>query len=287
MSERRCIVLLCAYDGGAFSGFQRHPPNPTIQGALEGALQRLGLAGRIEGAGRTDRGVHACGQVVAFRSREAIDPGDLQRRLMGELPDELVILAAREAPDSFHPRFSAIRKTYRYRIFTGAQPPPWAERFTWTLPDLRGFPTVVEPVVSLDVEAMKECLTACVGRHDFSLLIHPRAQGKKVRWLDRATLQVTPLAGGTLYDMAFVAEGFLRHQIRNLVGMVASAGLGLLPREERVRLLSAEGDRWRGARAPGRGLTLERVGYRAGEDPFLDHDPGLNAHTNGSNGAPR
>lgn len=268
MSERRCYALLCAYDGGAFSGFQRHPPNPTVQGTLEDALRRLGVAARVEGAGRTDRGVHACGQVVAFRSREALDPHDLQRRLAAELPEGLVLLAAREAPPSFHPRFSAIRKTYRYRIWTGPEPSPWAARFAWTLPDRRGFPTITAPQVSLDLRAMEETLTACRGRHDFSLLTHPRAQGKKVRWLDVADLRARPLDGGTLVDLTFEAPGFLRHQIRNIAGVVATAGLGLLPTNERERLLAAEGDRWRGARAPGRGLTLEGVGYREGEDPF-------------------
>lgn len=263
MSTKHCHALLVAYDGGAFAGFQRQPPLPTVQGALEDALVALGLPARIEGAGRTDRGVHACRQVVAFRSSAAIDPEELPSRLSSLLPEGLEVLAATRMPYAFHPRFSSITKVYRYRVSTA--PSPWAERFTWILPDPRGFPTLREPP-ALDREAMERALSRCRGWHDFSLLTHPRAQGKARRRVDGAELRIGE--AGTLYELTFTAEGFLRHQIRNLVGMTISAGLGLTSEAEVARLLSGEGERWRGARAPGRGLTLLRVGYRQGEDPF-------------------
>lgn len=266
MARKTCYALLCAYDGSAFAGFQRQPPLPTVQQALEDALRALGLVGRIEGAGRTDRGVHACRQVVAFRTASAVDPATLPERLAERLPAELVVLAAREMPYAFHPRFCCRDKHYRYLLTIAREPDDWARRFTWTLPDPRGFPGIDE--VRLDREAMERTLALFVGTHDFSLLAHPRAGGKSARRLEAATLRVHEDEGRSVWAFDFRAPGFLRHQIRNMVGVAVSAGLGLVDEAEVLRLLSGRGERWRGARAPGRGLTLVEVGYAPDTAPF-------------------
>lgn len=263
---KRCYALLCAYDGSAFAGFQRQSPLPTVQETLETALRDLDLRARIEGAGRTDRGVHACRQVVAFRTAKPVEPDLLPSQLNARLPPELEVLAARQMPYSFHPRFSSREKVYRYRVAVAPQADDWARRFCWTLPDRRGFPGLEE--AHLDLDAMERALALCQGVHDFSLLAHPNAKGKAVRLLEEASLALLPGQGRELYEFRFRAPGFLRHQIRNLVGMVISAGLSLLDEAEVGRLLSGKGERWRGARAPGRGLALARVGYAPREDPF-------------------
>lgn len=265
---RRCTALLCAYDGGAFSGFQRQPPLPTVQGALEAGLNALRLHARVEASGRTDSGVHARRQIVSLRSEGPLPAAELPRLLARHLPRALSVLAAREVDFSFHARHSAVAKLYRYRLSTSPAPGSWERRFAWTLPDPRGFPGLQAPV-TLDLDALREALAACTGRRDFSLLVHPRASGKRVRLLTRAELQVTGApGGGQLISVTLAAPGFLRHQIRNVMGVAVTAALGLLPPGELARLVAGEGDRFRGARAPGRGLTLWDVQYRRGEDPF-------------------
>lgn len=268
MADKHCYALLVSYDGAAFSGFQKHPAMPTVQSALESALAAIGVPVQVEGGGRTDAGVHARGQVVTFRTREALDAAALPARLARHLPVELAILRAVEAPWSFHARFSARSKHYRYRVSTGPSPSAWEERFTWTLPDPRGFPEV-EAVERLDEGAMRAVLAAYEGWHDFKNLAHPKTSGKTRRLLLRATLAVRErAAGGARYEFAFASPGFLRHQVRNLVGVAVTGGLGLLPEGALEQLLSGKGDRWRGARAPGRGLVLWEIGYPPGEDPF-------------------
>jgi tRNA pseudouridine38-40 synthase len=266
--HKRCFALWIGYEGSAFAGFQRQPPFPTVQGALEAALAAAGIHGRLEGASRTDAGVHARKQVVAIRTADPLEAGALPGLLARRLPRELGVLAAREVPWSFHPRHSAVAKVYRYRICTSPAPTPWERTATWTLPDPKGFPDLAGPV-TLDGARLGATLAAATGRHDFTALVHPKGIGKRVRLLSRAEVHDRPSpGGGTLYEVTLAAPGFLRHQIRNVVGMAVTAALGRLADDEVARLLAGEGDRWRGARAPGRGLTLWDIGYRRGEDPF-------------------
>lgn len=270
MAERSCYVLLCSYDGGAFSGFQRQAPLITVQGALEDALAALGMKVRVEGGGRTDAGVHARRQVVSFRPRLNIplDTSALPGLLAEHLPEGLQVLEAVQAPMSFHARFAATTKIYRYRVSVAPQPSDWEERFTWVLPDTRGFPDV-EEVRELDEEAMRGILTSLTGWHDFRLLAHPAAEGKTHRLLSRAELEISESpSGGKLYEFTFTGPGFIRHQIRNMVGVTVTAGLGCLEEGALEALLAGQGERWRGARAPGRGLTLWDILYQRGQDPF-------------------
>lgn len=270
MYEKRCYALLIAYDGTDFSGFQRHPTLPTIQSSLDAALADLGVPVRVEGGGRTDAGVHACGQVVTFRTRQVLDPASLQQELQARLPPAIRVRRAVEAPFSFHARFTARAKHYRYRVITGPAPTEEEARFGWVLPDLRGFPDV-EEVETLDEEAMRAFLARCEGWRDFKLLAHPKTSGKTRRLLMEARLTVQARApGGATWTFEFRSPGFLRHQVRNLVGAAVTAGLGRLPVEEQERLLAAKGDRWRGVRAPGRGLALLAIEYPPDADPFGD-----------------
>ena len=134
----------------------------------------------------------------------------------------------------------------------------------WLLPDLRGFPLHPGPI-ALDVGLVREALQCFTGRRDFTLVVHPGGEGKRVRLLPRA--EVHEERPGRL-ALTLAAPGFLRHQVRNLAGVSIAPGLGAIDRGTVERLARAEGDRWRGARAPGHGLALADVLYRAGEDPF-------------------
>lgn len=266
--HKRCFALWTSYDGAAFAGFQRQPPFPTVQGALEAALAAAGVRAKLEGSSRTDAGVHARKQVVTLRTADPVDARALPSLLARHLPRELAVVAAREVDWSFHARHSAVAKVYRYRVCTSPRPTEWERTAAWTLPDPRGFPDLEGPV-ALDGARLRATLAAATGRHDFTALVHPKGTGKRVRLLSRAEVHDRPSpGGGTLHEVTLAAPGFLRHQIRNVVGMAVSAALGRLDDGEVARLLAGEGDRWRGARAPGRGLTLWDVGYRRGEDPF-------------------
>lgn len=270
VTHKHCYALLLSYDGGVFSGFQRQAPLPTVQESLENALAAVGVDVQIEGGGRTDSGVHARGQVATFRTGVQLDPQALPGILARHLPRGLAIRRAVAPGWSFHARFSAQAKEYRYRVTTGPEPTPWESRFTWTLPDLRGFPEV-ETVDRLDETALRATLTALEGWHDFKSLAHPRTAGKTRRLLLHGGLEVTERPqGGARYEFTFRSPGFLRHQIRNMVGVAVTAGLGRLPDGLLAELLTGKGDRWRGVRAPGRGLTLWAIRYPPADDPFPD-----------------
>lgn len=261
---REALALLCSYDGAAFRGFQRQPPFPTVQGALEDAFRALGHKVRIEGCGRTDAGVHAERYVATVRGRELPDPAGLAERLAAVLPAGLVIGGAADVPMRFHARFSAVGKVYRYRVCTDPDAPEVRAARAWLLPDLRGFPMHPGPI-SIDAARARDALQCFTGRRDFSSVVHPGGEGKRVRLLPRAELHEERPG---LYALTLAAPGFLRHQVRNLVGVAIAHGLGAIDRGTVERLARAEGDRWRGARAPGHGLALADVIYRAGEDPF-------------------
>jgi len=269
VTHKHCYALLLSYDGGAFAGFQKQAPLVTVQGALESALAALGMPVQVEGGGRTDSGVHARAQVVTFRAREQLDPAELPALLARHLPRGLVVRRAARPDYSFHARFSAQSKEYRYRVCTGPAPTAWEQAHAWTLPDPRGFPEVEGPVDRLDEAAVRRVLAPLEGFREFRNLAHPRTEGKTRRLLVRAGLEVVErVPGGARYEFTFRSPGFLRHQVRNMVGVAVTAGLGLLPEGALEQLLSGKGDRWRGARAPGRGLTLWEIRYKPADDPF-------------------
>src|SRR5574341_75520 len=113
------IKAVIAYDGTDYHGFQRQPPDrePSIQGTFEAALRQIGQAGQVLGAGRTDAGVHASGQVIAFDVNWRHDLSDLQRALNAVLPDDIAALELEQAADTFHPRYDAVSRTYRYSLY--------------------------------------------------------------------------------------------------------------------------------------------------------------------------
>jgi tRNA pseudouridine38-40 synthase len=246
-----------AYDGGAFRGFQRQPGLPTVEEALLRALAPLGIAPRLEVAARTDAGVHAIAQVVSFAARTEIEPDALRATVNRESPAALSCLAAWRTGPSFHARASATSRTYVYAV--GAPPPDGFEGRAWVLPDERGFPGV--PARELDLEAMTEALAAAVGEHDFAGFARPGEQRGTVRTLLRAGIERASWA--PLWTLELEGRGFLRAQVRNLVGTVVAVGLGLAPASRVTEILRDRG-RYRGVRAPAWGLTLVRVSYPSG-----------------------
>ncbi len=253
---------LVEYDGTDYFGFQVQADVPTIQGELESALGRLaGGPVRVIGAGRTDTGVHACGQVISFPLRWSGEPERLQRALNAILPDGIAILALEEAPEGFHPRFSAVSRTYVYRVWNAP----------WRSPLRRRFSAHLEQ--PLDVAAMSRAAEAILGTHDFGGFGHPPQGENRVRTVYRVEW------GGHGHELEFwiTANAFLRKMVRRLVGTMLEIGRGMRPPEEMAELLEKPDISRAGPPAPSQGLCLVRVEYPpefAFEAPEREANPG-------------
>lgn len=266
------IRLLLAYDGTNYHGFQIQAPEkePTVQGVLEKAIFRLtGEKVRVIAAGRTDAGVHALGQVVNFHCTRPLPEKAWVPALNSLLPTDIRVLEAAEVAESFHARYNAIRKTYRYLIQNGTQPSIFWQRYAWWFP----YP--------LDEEAMRRAGEYLVGEHDFSAFRGSGATTKTaVRSLRSITWQVTPLTRGDLVDllpsdrkteqvspfgrllaMEFTADGFLYQMVRIIVGTLVEVGGGRLKPEDLQRILASRNRCLAGPTAPPHGLCLVRVEY--------------------------
>ncbi|HET7753956.1 MAG TPA: tRNA pseudouridine(38-40) synthase TruA [Anaeromyxobacteraceae bacterium] len=252
--EKRRYAMRLMYDGGAFRGFQAQPGLPTVQGALDAALQTVGVSTRLDVAARTDAGVHALDQVVSFWARRELDPAALRAAVNAATPAALTCLDAARVPPSFHARGSALSRTYVYLV--GAPASPELEGRAWSLPDPRAFADVQEP--RLDAERMREALESAVGSHDFRGFARPGEQRGTVRTISRASVVAAPWAPLVLVELE--GRGFLRAMVRNLVGTAVEIGLGLAA-PSRVAEILQTGARYRGVRAPGWGLTLTSVRY--------------------------
>lgn len=236
------------YDGEAFAGWQVQPRVRTVQGVLEEALAGItGSPARVSGAGRTDAGVHAEGQVASVRLTTRLDAPTLRRALNGVLPTDLAVLSAERVPDAFHARRDARSKLYRYRIWNGPGPSPLRRDRS-----LR----VESP---LDLPAMREAARALLGRHDFASFQAARAQVKSsVRSLTRC--DVVEVSPGDI-SVWVQGDGFLRHMVRIVAGTLVEVGLGRRAAESMSAVLAARDRTSAGRTAPGRALTLVRVTY--------------------------
>lgn len=248
----RTFRLLLEYDGAGFEGWQLQPGGRrTVQGCLEATLEGLvGHPVRVRGAGRTDAGVHARGQVAAARLATRLGPAELHRALDALLPPDLAVRELAPAADGFDPRRAARGKLYRYRVWNGR----------WRSP-LRAaaWHHVPRP---LDLAAMERAARDLRGRHDFASF---RAAGSSVRTSVRS-LRRLDLAGhaGDELELWFEGDGFLRHMVRNLVGTLLQVGLGRRPADGMPGLLAARDRSRAGPTAPARGLCLMRVDLEEG-----------------------
>jgi tRNA pseudouridine38-40 synthase len=247
--------LTVAYDGTDFAGWQAQAVDRgrTVQGTLEDALARLtgGERVAVAGAGRTDAGVHALGQVASFALASAWDPADLLRALNAVLPEDVRVLDASSRDEEFHARRSATSKLYRYTLDTGPVQIPTRRRFAGHVP------------WDLDEQAVRAAAALFVGRHDFASLASSGGSVKTtVRTVTRS--EITREAGSAstwVYEVE--ASGFLRKMVRSMVGAIVEAGRGSWTIEGLAEALSARDRRAWPAPAAARGLTLVRVSYDA------------------------
>jgi tRNA pseudouridine38-40 synthase len=251
------FALKIEYDGRAFVGWQRQSNGLSVQQVLEAAASRLcgGTAPGTVAAGRTDSGVHAAGQVVLIEL-----PDHLSRRAVRDglnfymQPHAVAVISAGIVVDpDWSPRFSAIRRDYRYIILNRPARPALDTGFVWHVK------------TPLDAAAMQRAALFLIGRHDFTSFRALACQAASpVRTVDRLTI-------GRSNDRIIIevsARSFLHHQVRNFVGTLKLVGAGLWPEPRVQEVLVARDRRLAGPTAPAGGLTLMRVHYP--EDPFAD-----------------
>ena len=236
------------YDGTDFLGFQRQAAGRTVQGEVEAALGRLGWTGRtIWGAGRTDTGVHASGQVIAFDLEWAHDDAALGRALNANLPKDVAAHEMAACDASFHPRYSARGRRYRYTFYNQPERSPLAARYAWQ----------VWP--ALNLEAVEAASASLLGRHDFaSFGADPDEGTNTVRTVRRAAWATAP--GGWL-TFEIEAEAFLQRMVRSLAGALRKVGAGELSQAGFAALLAARDRSQCPPAAPPQGLCLVEVLY--------------------------
>lgn len=240
--------LTLEYDGGPYVGWQRQDNGPSVQAAVENAVAAFcGEDARIHGAGRTDAGVHAEGQVAHVDIDKPADADTVRDALNHFLREEPIsVLAVGVVDEDFHARFSASARHYRYRILNRRPPPALAEGRVWWLP------------APLDADAMADAAQALVGNHDFTSFRASICQAKSpVKTLHR--LEVTRAAEEVVVEAS--APSFLHHQVRNIVGTLALVGEGKWCRADVETALAARDRAAAGPTAPASGLCLVRVDY--------------------------
>jgi tRNA pseudouridine38-40 synthase len=238
------------YDGTDFYGFQIQARGRTVQGEIERAVRSVtGVETRVTGAGRTDRGVHARGQVIAFEATWRHDLSDLHRALNAVLAPDVAFVDMGRAPEGFHPRFSAVRRAYRYRILNQRWPLPMERRTAWHVAQ------------DLDVARMIDASSCLIGSRDFATFGRPPQGENSVRTVFRAEWQEqTPFL-----TFEIEADAFLYRMVRSLVGTLVLVGWRQISAAEFQEMLGARDRSLVKKVAPARGLCLMRVEYAARE----------------------
>ncbi len=244
------------YDGTEFCGWQVQPNGRSVQGAIEAALAKIGLRDTaVIGAGRTDAGVHALGQVATFQTDSKIPLRAFDAGLNTNLPEDVRILRAAEWPRPLHARKDAREKVYDYYFIQGKTAQPVLSRYCWTIP------------AKVNLERAAAALAVVRGTHDFSSFC---ASGSDVEYKERiieaASLSAVktqhPLfANVDLYCIRLRGNGFLKQMVRNIVGSVLSSGEKQIDAQTMQDILAARDRRRAGPTAPAKGLFLMQVIY--------------------------
>jgi tRNA pseudouridine38-40 synthase len=251
----RHFKLTIAYDGTDFHGWQIQPGKPTIQGEIVSVLRRLTQEDVVlHGAGRTDAGVHALGQVGSFRTRSGLSALEFQRALNALLPPAIRIVGAEEVGPDFHARWSATGKTYRYRLYRGKVVPPFIWRYVLHYP----FP--------LDEEKMSEAARRFVGVHDFAAFAASSGseEDDRERTTEREIFSATIERSETRDELVFSVQGrsFLRYMVRKMTGTLLDIGRGRLAVDDIDRLYELKDRSKSGPTVPPQGLVMVEVKHK-------------------------
>ncbi|UCG79094.1 MAG: tRNA pseudouridine(38-40) synthase TruA [Nitrospirota bacterium] len=252
------IKLTIQYDGTDYAGWQVQPGETTVQGVLEELISRIAPdRTALTAAGRTDSGVHAIEQVASFGTSSLHSPSTIQRSLNAGLPGSIRIIDAAYCDKTFHSRYDAVSKSYKYFIFIGDIASPFVSRYAWRLN------------YKLGLKGMRLAASHLTGKMDFSSF---RASGcgakstvREVISIDIKRVRSTGFMSfkikGPFIEFTVEANAFLRHMVRNIVGTLVEVGRGRLGPED-MKTIIANGDRSQaGPTAPARGLFLYKVHY--------------------------
>ncbi len=239
--------LIVAYDGTAYKGWQYQPDQRTVQGTIHRALQIVTKRKpKLYGAGRTDAGVHALGQVANFHTRLSIPPDSMKKALNSLLPPDIRVLKCEIVGDKFNARFHAKGKVYEYRLFEGEVLLPHLQRFT---AQVKG--------PALNLEAMKEAAKCLVGQKDFSSFTSDDSRKDRVRKIQSFKIWKR----GNIIYFRVKGSGFLKYMVRIMVGTLIEVGRGKISPKEFEEILEAKDRTLAGPTAPPQGLFLLKVLY--------------------------
>jgi tRNA pseudouridine38-40 synthase len=247
MSKR--IKCTLSYDGTHFSGYQIQPGKRTVQGELERVLEQMhkGKAIRVTASGRTDAGVHAYGQVIHFDTFLSLSSDQWKKALNAQLPDDIVIKDVQEADPSFHARFSAKAKEYRYKVRIAQERDVFLRNYCYHYP----YP--------LDMEAMRRALRLIEGTHDFTSFCSAKTDvDDRVRTIYKADMTVHD---DDLLEFCFIGNGFLYNMVRIIVGTILEVGQGKRSIDSISHAFEAKDRQFAGKTAPPQGLYLWKVYY--------------------------
>lgn len=241
------IKLILEYDGTAYAGWQRQPDRPTIQEAVETAIEGVTqLKVPVMGAGRTDAGVHALGQVASFRIDRVMTPREWTRALNAHLPDTIAVQSAALVSDTFHARYSAKGKLYEYRLVNREARSALNRQYCWH---------IYKP---LNDAGMNHAAMALIGSHDFSSFQTQQTDN------DNPICRIehlTVIRHGDTLRVEVYADRFLKQMVRSIVGTLVEVGLGKRPADSFTSILTARDRSAAGKTAPPQGLFLMRVDY--------------------------
>lgn len=239
-----------SYDGTLFSGFQRQPQARTVQEELEKTLQRLnsGQVVLIHGAGRTDAGVHAYGQVVHFDLPQARDVEKLRFGLDTQSAEDIAVVSVEQVGETFHARYSKHSKTYEFLVDTGRPKNPLMRHYATAFP------------YAVDLSLMQKAIADLVGTHDFTgFTAAGTSVVNKVRTITTASVEREVSTG--LLRFSFTGNGFLYKQVRNMVGTLLKIGNGRMPVSQIKTILATQNRQLAGPTAAPNGLYLKEIVY--------------------------
>ena len=250
MENMKRIMLIVAYDGTNYCGWQIQPVGETIEGVLNRELSRLLQEDiRVIGASRTDSGVHAKGAVAVFDTETRIPPEKISYAINKSLPEDIRVVGSREVSPEFHPRKTNCRKTYEYRIWHDAFPMPMERLYThWVH-------------TALDAGKMQEAAAHLVGEHDFKSFCSVHTQAESTI---RTIYQIEVEEAGAEIRIRVCGNGFLYNMVRIIVGTLIEVGQGKYPPERVKEMLDGKERQKSGPTAPAKGLCL--LGYEWEEE---------------------
>lgn len=240
--------MVIAYDGSRYNGWQKQGnTKDTIQGKLEKVLEKLeGREVEVIGAGRTDAGVHALGQVANVKLESKINGETLLQYLNQYLPEDIAVLSVKEVPMRFHSRLNTTEKTYLYRIYRSEIPNPFIRKYTVTITE------------ELDIEKMRMAAELLIGEHDFkSFCSLKKSKKSTIRTLYSITIEEIEEE----IRISVRGNGFLYHMVRIIIGTLLEVGTGKKKPEEIEQILEKRERQAAGKTAPAHGLFLKEVKY--------------------------